>query len=79
MFMFQVAVEIGGRKARRAWGKQFVKLLALVYKSIQETESFKPATPDSINERQIGAEGVEGKPGRVRVSLAIEKLMSETQ
>ncbi|GJJ12921.1 hypothetical protein Clacol_007168 [Clathrus columnatus] len=78
MQILAAAIEIGGKKAKIAWGKQFTKLVMLIYKSIQETENFTPSSPDAINERQVGAEGTEGKPARVRVILAIENVMSET-
>ncbi|KAF8518688.1 GLE1-like protein-domain-containing protein [Hysterangium stoloniferum] len=70
--IFTVALQVGGIHAKHAYGIQFVKMLALLHGAIQETES---SPPGQANVRQVGAEGVEGKPGRIRLLLEIEQVM----
>jgi hypothetical protein len=67
-----VALEVGGQRAIKAWGSQFVKVLDLLYKSLQQANSFQGGP----NPRQIGAEGLEGKASQVKVMLEIEKLVA---
>ncbi|KIJ49204.1 hypothetical protein M422DRAFT_247004 [Sphaerobolus stellatus SS14] len=71
-----VALEVGGTRAKQAWGIQFIKVLALLHRSIQETDLSPPGAP--IIAHQLGSEGAEGRPGRVRVILEIEKVMAAT-
>lgn len=72
-----VALEVGGPRAKKAWGMQFVKVLALLYKAIEETDA--PKMNDQVpNPHQVGAEGVEGKASRVKAMLEIEKVMAAT-
>lgn len=59
------ALEVGGNQARRLWGKQFHKLLQVTYRTL--------TTPAS--EEIIGGPGVEGRQGRTRVLLEVERLL----
>ena len=66
---------MGGVRAKRAWGSQFIKLLELLYKSIQETSDQVPSESQEVNPKQVGASGLDGRPGRVKVALEIEKVL----
>ena len=70
-----MALEVGGVRAKKAWGQQFIKVLALLHKSIQETDT-APTGGQNVIQHQVGSEGAEGKPGRVKVLLEIEKVMA---
>jgi hypothetical protein len=65
---------VGGFQVREFWGHEFVKILEGLYKDIQATSD----APESgeVSARQIGASGPEGRAGRVKVLLGIEKLMA---
>lgn len=61
-----VAFDVGGAPALRIWGRQWAKLLALLW--------------DSINggEKRIGGDSSEAAGARVRLQLAIERAMGPT-
>lgn len=65
---------VGGVRARQMWGDQFVKVIEGVYRGIQGTsDTSESGEADAV---QVGASGPEGKAGRVKVLLEIEKVMS---
>lgn len=56
-------MDVGGHFAARIWGRQWIKLLALLY--------------DGIMSGKVGGDTTaEGKAARVRVQLDIERIMS---
>ena len=65
---------VGGFQVRQLWGDQFVGILEVLYKDIQATSD----APESgeVDVKQIGASGPEGRAGRVKVLLGIERVMA---
>lgn len=59
------ALEVGGSQAKRMWGRQFVKLLAVMHKMLS----------DKATEEFVGGPNVEGRQGRTRVLLEVERLL----
>ncbi|KAF8511435.1 GLE1-like protein-domain-containing protein [Gautieria morchelliformis] len=66
---------VGGVRARQVWGDQFVRLLEMLYKGIQQTSDARSDSREP-DPKQVGASGPEGRSGRVRVVLEIEKVMA---
>lgn len=61
------ALEVGGSQAKRMWGRQFHKLLVVMQKTLS----------DKTTEEMIGGPNVEGRQGRTRVLLEVERLLKE--
>lgn len=56
------ALDVGGVQAARVWGHQWVKVLGLLY--------------EVVGSGKLGGTTPEGKAGRVRVQLEIERIMA---
>ncbi|KAF8573352.1 hypothetical protein K439DRAFT_1621586 [Ramaria rubella] len=69
------ALEVGGARAKRVWGNQFIKVLGLLYKGIQNTSDALTESRE-VELKQVGASGPEGRAGRVKLLLEIENVMS---
>ncbi|TFY52497.1 hypothetical protein EVJ58_g9982 [Rhodofomes roseus] len=67
---YVAALDIGGVRARQIWGKQWVKLLAQLYEAATAGLGGKPG-------RLLGGDSSEGIAARVRVQLAIERIMAQ--
>ncbi|KAL1677539.1 GLE1-like protein-domain-containing protein, partial [Schizophyllum commune] len=64
--LMHAALEIFGAEARTIWGKQWTKVLALIYDLVQ----------NGIGEgKPLGGTSPEGTAGRLRVKLEIDKIM----
>ncbi|KAL1731331.1 GLE1-like protein-domain-containing protein [Schizophyllum commune] len=64
--LMHAALEIFGADARKIWGKQWTKVLALIYDLVQ----------NGIGEgKPLGGTSPEGTAGRLRVKLEIDKIM----
>ncbi|KZV71044.1 hypothetical protein PENSPDRAFT_606428 [Peniophora sp. CONT] len=61
--LLAVALDVGGAPALRIWGKQWAKLLALLWDSVHS------------GEKRIGGESSEAAGARVRLQLAVERAM----
>jgi hypothetical protein len=62
-FIPSVALDVGGNLPAQIWGRQWIKLLALLY--------------DGVMSGKVGGDTTaEGKAARVRVQLDIERIMS---
>ena len=64
MIELPVGLEEGGAHAKAIWGKQFIKLLQLVYDCLQSEERHR-----------IGGTEVLAQASRARCILEIEKIM----
>ncbi|ESK91667.1 poly + mrna-nucleus export-related protein [Moniliophthora roreri MCA 2997] len=62
-----VALEVLGADAKQIWGKQFIKLMALIYEG---------ATTGLGNDKLMGGDSPEGIGARNRVKIAVENIMS---
>ncbi|KZS90190.1 hypothetical protein SISNIDRAFT_479576 [Sistotremastrum niveocremeum HHB9708] len=65
--IIRVALMVAGTQALRVWGRQWVKMLQLIDKGIDENSG--------PTRSLIGGEGIEGTAGRVRVKLEIQKAL----
>ena len=65
MLSIAVALEEGGSHARAIWGKQFIKILQLVYECLQ-----------GDGKTRIGGTEVLAQASRARCILEIEKIMA---
>jgi nucleoporin GLE1 len=61
-------LNVMGADAKAIWGKQWIKLLALLY----EGATAGLGTPD----KTMGGSTAEGKSARVRVQLEIERIVA---
>jgi len=63
LFIPSVALDVGSHLTAQTWGRQWIKLLALLY--------------DGVMSGKVGGDTiVEGNAVRVRVQLDIERIMS---
>ena len=65
-FVFSAALDVGGVQAREIFGKQWHKLMELLYSGLTETKSGNP----------IGGTTPEGTAARIRALLEVEKVMN---
>jgi hypothetical protein len=65
---YLAALDVGGRRARQVWGKQWHKLLANIYQAAT-------AGINGDGTRMLGGSTPAGKAARVRVQLEIERIM----
>ncbi|KAI6008622.1 GLE1-like protein-domain-containing protein [Pisolithus marmoratus] len=70
--ILHAALDVAGLEARYIWGKQWMKLLQLLYVASTEGISSMPS-PDG--KRMLGGQTPEGKSARVRVQLEIERIV----
>lgn len=70
-FMFAAALEVGGADALKIWGRQWVKLLAVLYDGV--TVALPGSTPEKKS--LVGGGTPEGTAARTRVQLEIERIM----
>ncbi|KAG6335051.1 hypothetical protein ID866_4029 [Astraeus odoratus] len=75
--ILHVALDVAGLEARHIWGKQWIKLLELLYEiSTVGIDSGTNAAGSGKDHRRIlGGQTPEGKSARVRVQLEIERIM----
>lgn len=64
-----MALDVLGTDAKVVWGKQWIKVLALLYQSVTEGIGGDARL-------SVGGESAEGKAARVRVQLEIERIMA---
>lgn len=62
MLVWSAALDVAGTQAAHNWGHQWVKVLGLLY--------------DVVQSGKLGGNTPEGKAGRVRVQLEIERIMA---
>ncbi|EPQ51338.1 hypothetical protein GLOTRDRAFT_141097 [Gloeophyllum trabeum ATCC 11539] len=67
--LLHIALDVGGIEAKHVFGKQWVKMMELLYEGV--TTGIGGAS-----ERVLGGSSPEGKAARVRVQLEIERVMS---
>ena len=60
-----VALDVGGARAKELWGKQFVKMLQVIYENVQ-----------GEGRERIGGSEVTAQASRARCQLEIEKIMA---
>ena len=70
-FLALVGLEVLGSHARNLWGRQWDKLLAVIYEGISVGLDGGGSGGNSL----IGGSSPEGIAARVRVQLEIEKIM----
>ncbi|KAI6038509.1 GLE1-like protein-domain-containing protein [Pisolithus marmoratus] len=70
--ILHAALDVAGLEARYIWGKQWMKLLQLLY--VASTEGIG-STPSTDGKRMLGGQTPEGKSARVRVQLEIERIV----
>lgn len=63
-----MALDVLGADAKVVWGRQWIKILALLYESVT-------VGIGGDLRLVVGGESAEGKAGRVRVQLEIERIM----
>ena len=63
--IFLVALDEGGVHAKVIWGKQFVKILQLIYEGVQGEQKAR-----------FGGSEVLAQASRARCQLEVEKIMS---
>ncbi|KAI5995951.1 GLE1-like protein-domain-containing protein [Pisolithus albus] len=70
--ILHAALDVAGLEARHIWGRQWMKILQLLYVASTEGIGSEPGTN---GERMLGGQTPEGKSARVRVQLEIERIM----
>ncbi|KAI6004398.1 GLE1-like protein-domain-containing protein [Pisolithus orientalis] len=70
--ILHAALDVAGLEARNIWGKQWIKLLQLLY--VASTEGIG-SVPGTNGKRMLGGQTPEGKSARVRVQLEIERIV----
>lgn len=70
--ILHAALDVAGLEARHIWGKQWIKLLQLLY--VASTEGIG-SVPGTNGKRMLGGQTPEGKSARVRVQLEIERIV----
>jgi len=74
--LIYVALDVFGLDAKDFWGHQWIKMLALLYEGV--TVGIGGGV-QGVNPKLIGGQTVEGKAGRVRVQLEVERIMNDGQ
>ncbi|KAI6121116.1 GLE1-like protein-domain-containing protein [Pisolithus sp. B1] len=70
--ILHAALDVAGLEARHIWGRQWIKILQLLYAASTEGIGSVPSTNE---ERMLGGKTPEGKSARVRVQLEIERIV----
>lgn len=68
--VFLAALDVMGREAKSVWGKQWMKVLALIYEGI--TTGYEEG-------KLIGGELPEASAARTRVMVSIEHIVNNVQ
>ncbi|KAI6112286.1 GLE1-like protein-domain-containing protein [Pisolithus croceorrhizus] len=70
--ILHAALDVAGLEARHIWGRQWIKILQLLY--VASTEGIG-SVPSTDEERMLGGKTPEGRSARVRVQLEIERIV----
>ncbi|KIK26281.1 hypothetical protein PISMIDRAFT_676065 [Pisolithus microcarpus 441] len=70
--ILHAALDVAGLEARHIWGRQWMKILQLLYVASTEGIGSEPGTN---GKRMLGGQTPEGKSARVRVQLEIERIV----